>query len=96
MKIEVEQTRQEVRFAMPTWDEVPWGTVRDDAMLRIDEWVEKNLPYAAVLPPLHKKVKKAKLRQWLNKNATQRWTFVEQGIAFESQIDGTFYKLYWL
>lgn len=96
MQFTVEQTRQEVRFGMAPLEEVPWSAVRNEAMVRIDEWVESNLPYVAALPPLQKKVKKAKLRQWLNKNATQRWTFVEDGIAFESQIDGTFYKLYWL
>lgn len=96
LKFRIDQEKQEVIFRTPDWDECSIGVARNEMLVRIDEWVEANLPYSAALPHPSKKIAKRKLRQWLNKNLTQRWTFVSEGIAFESQIDGTFYKLFWV
>ena len=67
----------------------------DDDHMKMEEALKQILPFKAQYPRDYKAMPKAKLRRWLNKNLQHRWSF-RHHIMFESDLDGTVYKLFFV
>lgn len=79
----------------------------EDAAWRLSsgEWEAAEAAMTELLPfkakicfqhPTLGTVSKPKLRRWLNKHLNGRWMFHYNHVLFESDFDGTHYKMFWV
>lgn len=88
MNVVIERNGNEIQFFHRFHPEKSFG---EKEIAFIGKYIDTNMPFHAGLNGHGQ----AEVREWLREHCQHRWTFSFATVWFESDIDGTHYRLRW-